>query len=102
MYIIHVHVHVKPEAIDKFKEVTLENARNSVLEPGIVQFECFQQTEDPTRFTLVEVYRTPEDQLLHRETQHYKNWRDVVGFIQVEPRLGVIYRSVYPDESEWK
>ena len=102
MYIILIHVHIKPETIEKFKTATAENARNSLLEPGVVRFDCLQQTEDPTRFTLVEVYHSQDDQLLHRETKHYKDWRDAVGFMQVEPRQGVIYRNIYPDDLEWK
>ena len=35
MLIVHVHVRVKPEFIDAFKEASLENARHSVQEPGI-------------------------------------------------------------------
>ncbi len=30
MVIIHVHIHVKPESVEAFKQATLENARNSV------------------------------------------------------------------------
>jgi autoinducer 2-degrading protein len=39
MFIVHVHVHVKPEFVEAFKEATLENARNSVQEPGIARFD---------------------------------------------------------------
>jgi quinol monooxygenase YgiN len=102
MHIVLVHIHVKPEAIEDFKIATSENARNSVKEAGIVQFNCLQQTEDPCRFTLVEVYRTPNDQLLHRETKHYQAWRDAVGDIQAEPRQGIKYLNIYPGDSEWK
>lgn len=60
MLVVHVHVHVKPEAIEAFKAATLENARNSVQEAGIARFDILQQSDDPTRFVLVEVYRTGE------------------------------------------
>ena len=55
MFIVLVYVHVKPESIDMFKEATLENARNSVQEPGIARFDVVQQLDDPTKFVLVEV-----------------------------------------------
>ena len=61
MFIVHVHVHVKPESVEAFKAASLENACNSVQEPGIARFDVIQQRDDPTRFVLVEVYRTPED-----------------------------------------
>jgi (4S)-4-hydroxy-5-phosphonooxypentane-2,3-dione isomerase len=101
MHIVLVHIHVKPEAIEDFKKVTIDNARNSIKEPGIFQFDCLQQAEDPCRFTLVEAYRTPEDQLLHRETKHYQAWKDAVGDMQAEPRQGIKYVNVYPDDAEW-
>ena len=102
MHIILVHIHIKPEAIEEFKIATTENARNSVKETGIVQFDCLQQAEDPSRFTLIEVYRTSNDQLIHRETKHYQVWRDTVGDMQVEPRQGIKYRNIYPEDSDWK
>ena len=36
---IHVMIHVKPEHLEAFKAATLDNARNSVREPGIARFE---------------------------------------------------------------
>jgi len=102
MYIVLVHIHIKPEAIDDFKKATIENARNSVKEPGIAQFGFLQQSEDPSRFTLLEVYRTPDDQLKHRETKHYQVWKDAVADMMADPRQGIKYVNVFPDDSEWK
>ena len=58
MLVVHVHVHVKPECVEAFKQATLANARESIKEPGIARFDCVQQQDDPTRFVLVEAYRT--------------------------------------------
>jgi quinol monooxygenase YgiN len=96
-----VHIHVKPECVEAFKVATLENARNSVKEPGIARFDMLQQAEDPTRFTLVEVYRTAEAPAQHKETAHYKLWRDTVADMMAEPRLGVRHATVFPDDSGW-
>lgn len=95
MYIVHVHVHVKPEFVEAFKEATLENARNSVQEPGVVRFDVIQQADDPTRFVLVEVYRTPEDPAKHRETAHYNRWRELAEPMMAEPRTRVVYQEVF-------
>src|SRR5690606_6844431 len=76
MLIVHVYVHVRPEAVEAFRAATLENARNSVREPGVVRFDVLQQEDDPTRFLLLEIYRTPEDPARHKETAHYAAWRD--------------------------
>lgn len=94
MLIVHVHVHVKPEFIEAFRAATIENARNSIQEPGIAGFDAFQQTDDPGRFLLIEVYRQPEAQARHRETAHYAVWRDTVAPMMAEPRSSVKYAAV--------
>ncbi len=101
MFIVHVFVHVKPEFVDAFIEASLENARNSVQEPGIARFDVIQQLDEPTRFTLVEVYRTQEDPAHHKETAHYARWRDTVAEMMAEPRSSVKYHNLYPDDSGW-
>ncbi len=101
MYIVHVHIHVKPEFIEAFKEATLENARNSLQEPGVARFDVLQQADDPTRFVLVEVYRTPEDPAKHKETAHYNKWRQVAEPMMAEPRTRVMYVNTFPDDAGW-
>ncbi|HOJ60982.1 MAG TPA: putative quinol monooxygenase, partial [bacterium] len=89
MYIVQVFVHVKSDQIEAFKAATIENARNSVREPGIARFDVIQQADDPARFVLVEVYRTPDDPARHKETAHYQVWRDTVEPMIAEPRRSV-------------
>ena len=101
MLVVHVHVHVKPESVEAFKEATLENARNSVQEPGIARFDVIQQLDDPTRFVLVEVYRTPDDPARHKETAHYQAWRGTVAEMMAEPRSSVKYDNIFPDDAGW-
>jgi autoinducer 2-degrading protein len=102
MFIVHVHVHVKPESIEAFKEATIENAGNSVQEPGIARFDVIQQSDDPARFILVEVYHTPDDPARHKETAHYQTWRDTVAEMMAEPRSSVKYDNVFPDDEGWE
>jgi len=101
MLVVHVFVHVKLDSVEAFKAASIENARNSVLEPGIARFDVIQQEEDPTRFVLVEVYRTAEDPAHHKGTAHYANWRDRVAEMMAEPRSAVKYTNVFPDENGW-
>ncbi|MEY2816807.1 MAG: hypothetical protein RL275_270 [Chloroflexota bacterium] len=101
MNIVLVHVHVKPEFVDAFKQASLENASNSVKEEGIARFDVIQQVDDPTRFILVEVYKTAEAQSAHKETAHYLKWRDTVADMMAEPRQGVKYSNVFPEDSGW-
>ena len=97
MLIVHIHVHVKPEAVDAFRAATIENARNSVQEPGVLRFDFVQQSDDATRFVLVEIYRSPRAAVDHKETAHYLRWRDAVADMMAEPRSGVKYSPVFPD-----
>ena len=101
MLIVHVSVHVKPDQVEAFKATTRENARHSVLEPGIARFDVIQQSDDPARFMLVEAYRTPDDPARHKETAHYRAWRDSVADMMAEPRTSIKYTNVYPDETGW-
>jgi autoinducer 2-degrading protein len=96
MIVMLVHVHVKPEMVEAFKQAALENARQSVQEPGIAQFDVIQQADDPARFLLYEVYRSAEATANHKETAHYLQWRDTVAGMMAEPRQGVKYVNVFP------
>ena len=98
MYIVHVFGRVKPDQIVNFKTATIENAQNSVTEPGLARFDVLQQQDDPTRFVLVEVYRTADAPAKHKETPHYQKWRDTVADMMAEPRTSVKYTNVFPDE----
>jgi len=101
MFIIHVFVHVKPDNVEEFKSASMENARNSVKEPGIARFDVIQQKDDPSQFVLLEVYRTENDPARHKETQHYQKWRDTVEEMMAEPRRAIKYHNIFPDENGW-
>ena len=101
MLVVMVHVHVKPESVEAFKAATFANATNSVQEPGIARFDVAQQNDEPTRFVLVEVYRTVEDTSKHKQTAHYATWRATVADMMAEPRSSVKYENVFPDEAGW-
>jgi quinol monooxygenase YgiN len=101
MVIVHVHAQVKPEFVEAFRAATAENARNSVLEPGILRFDVIQQEDDPTRFVLIEIYRTVEATVAHKETAHYAAWQAAVAAMMAEPRSRVRYTTVFPAEQDW-
>lgn len=100
MHIVVVHIRVKEECISEFIALTLENARNSIREAGILRFDFLQMADDPAKFALYEVYRTPDDQLKHRETNHYQKWKAAVEEMMAEPRLGVKYKNLFPENME--
>ncbi len=101
MLVVHVQVHVKPDAVSSFLAATRENARLSVLEPGIARFDVVQQADDPARFVLVEVYRDTAAPAAHKNTPHYQAWRDTVEPMMAEPRRSTRFNSAYPDDGDW-
>ena len=101
MLIIHVHVHVKPDRVADFIQATVENASNSVREPGIARFDVMQQSDDATRFVLTEVYRSDDAPARHRETAHYAKWWDTVADMMAKPRSRAEFRNVFPADQNW-
>ncbi|MHC4444106.1 MAG: putative quinol monooxygenase [Planctomycetota bacterium] len=101
MFIVNVHVHVKPESVSAFADASVENARNSINEPGVARFDVIQQNDDPTRFILVEVYKDQDAAAAHKETDHYKKWRDTVADMMAEPRRGIKHTNIFPDNEGW-
>jgi quinol monooxygenase YgiN len=101
MLIVFVHVHVKPDCVDAFRDASILNATQSVREPGIARFDVIHQKDDLTRFVLIEVYRTPEAPAAHKETAHYAAWRDTVAEMMAEPRSSVKYDNAFPDDAGW-
>ena len=101
MLILHVHIHIKPEFADAFLEATLENARNSRQEPGVVRFDVLRQSDDPTRFVLNEVYRSEEGLAAHRTTLHYAKWQQTAEPMMAEPRSRTRLENIFPGDDNW-
>ncbi len=102
MLIVIVHVHVKEECIKPFTAATIENATNSFQEEGISFFDVIQQNADPSQFVLFEVYKDESAASAHKETAHYKKWKDAVADMMAEPRFNVKYHDVYPPVEFWQ
>jgi quinol monooxygenase YgiN len=101
LLVVHVHVHVVADGVEAFRAATAINSRESRKEPGIARFDVGQSTEDPTRFVLVEVYRSAEAPAAHKATAHYATWRDAVAPLMAEPRTSARYVNVAPDDQNW-
>lgn len=89
-----VIIHVKPECVDAFREITVYNHENSRKEPGNIRFDVLQGKDDPTYFTLYEVFATEADAKAHKETEHYKKWRETVEPLMACPRVGIHHTPV--------
>jgi (4S)-4-hydroxy-5-phosphonooxypentane-2,3-dione isomerase len=95
MYVVAVTIFVKPEFVDRFREATLDNARNSRREPGNLRFDVLQAEDDPNRFLLYEAYKAREDFASHQATAHYARWKESVADWMAQPRQGVKHHSVF-------
>jgi len=101
MYVVCVTVYVKPGKEQDFVAATLENGRNTRREPGNVRFDILQVVDSPTRFSLYEVYRTPDDFKAHQQTEHYLRWKATVADWMAQPRQGVKHQSLFPPDEQW-
>jgi len=101
MLILHVTIQVKPECLEAFKAATLANARASMQEQGVARFDVVEQSDDPTRFMLLEAYHDAAGHAAHRETAHYALWRDTVNPMMAVTRTSVKYTNLYPEDSAW-
>jgi (4S)-4-hydroxy-5-phosphonooxypentane-2,3-dione isomerase len=101
MHIVHVHVHVKPEFVEEFKAISLENARISLQEPGIARFDVLQQNDNTTHFELIEVYHSADDPVKHKVTAHYNKWRELAEPMLAESRTRTLYNNIFPSDQDW-
>ena len=103
MYVICIHLHVKPEHRAAFIEASVDNARNAIQEPGNLRFDVLQQADDPNRFLLYEVYRDEAGMKAHKETAHYARWAEAVAPWMAEARKGVKHTALFPEhQRQWK
>jgi autoinducer 2-degrading protein len=101
LIVVHVYAHVKPDAVEAFRAASIENSRASLREPGVARFDVVQSAEDPTRFVLVEAYRTTDAPAAHKATAHYARWRDAVADLMAEPRTSARFVNVAPEDAGW-
>jgi (4S)-4-hydroxy-5-phosphonooxypentane-2,3-dione isomerase len=86
-----VHIWVVPDKIEEFIKASLENHYESIQEPGNLRFDVCQDLSDPCKFILYEAYINEQAAAAHKETAHYKKWRDTVAPFMAQSRMGVKY-----------
>jgi len=96
MFVTLVQVHVIPDHIREFIAASQANHAASVQESGNLRFDVLQSPQDPGHFMFYEAYRTRQDAAAHKETDHYRTWRDTVADWMAEPRQGISYTGLYP------
>ena len=96
MHITIVHVHVKIDHIDDFIEACGSNHEASVREPGNLRFDVLQSEENPGWFVLYEAYASEDEAAAHKQTRHYREWRDTVADWMETPREGQPFIGLFP------
>ena len=96
MVVTTVMVRVEADHIDDFIEETVRNHEASIQEPGNARFDVLQSEEDPARFLLYEAYESEQAAAAHKDTDHYKRWRERVADWMAEPRQGIKYKGIRP------
>ncbi|MDR0520745.1 MAG: antibiotic biosynthesis monooxygenase [Planctomycetaceae bacterium] len=99
MFVYIVHVHVKPEFTEQFKEASVKNAMNTVKEPGNYRYDVLQQPDDPARFVFYEVYSDETALDFHKQSAHFSEWKTAVLPWLAEPFHAVKYSDVFYTET---
>jgi len=101
MLSVHVFGKLNANSGQKFNKCSLNNAKNSVLEPHVSRFDVLRKV-DADDFLLIEVYNTADGPGAHKETAHYNEWRDTVAPMMAEPRVAKKYRTIFPaEQAHW-
>ena len=75
MFAVCVTFRIKPESLDAFLPLMLENARASLAdEPGCHQFDVCQNPADPAEIFLYELYDDAAAFETHKSMAHFKRF----------------------------
>lgn len=99
MYIFQVHHYIKPDQVEAYKDAALENARKTILEPGVIRFDVFQDVTDPAHFSLLKVYQDLDARDAHLETEHFLKWKDVYLQTQERKGNGDEFNALFPEDA---
>jgi autoinducer 2-degrading protein len=96
MFIAAVHVYIKPDRVDDFKEMIQANHEGSIREPGCLRFDVAQSKADPTEFLLWECYVDEEANRFHKTTPHYLAFKAMAPELMARERVSDLYTGIYP------
>jgi len=74
MFVLVVNIRIKPESVDRWMPMALENAREARKEPGCKQFDVLVDPKDKTKVMLYEVYSDEKAFEAHQQTPHFKKY----------------------------
>lgn len=83
-----------------FEAATTKNHEGSVAEPGVLRFDVLRDEGNPGVYYLYEAYRDQAATVAHKETGHYKVWRQAVADMLEGERASVACAVVAPADPE--
>ena len=90
MRAIVAYLTAKPGMEAQFQEkMTAQAKRCLANEPGCLQFDVVQDPKNPTRFVMLEVYKDAAAVQAHQDSQHFKDFRPVVGDLLADRKVEV-------------
>ena len=103
MIALIVTIQIKPEHKEAFMESMYGDARGSNNdESGCLRFDVLQDTEDPNRIFLYEIYQDEAALDAHRQAPHYTKWRETVKDWFDGEVVRNVATPVYPAEGSWR
>ena len=73
-FVLVVTIKIKPENVERWMAMALENARAARKEPGCRQFEVLVDPKDKTKVVLFEIYDDDKAFEAHQATPHFKKY----------------------------
>ena len=94
MFVVAVDFRIRPECVDAFMPLMLEQAGNSLSkEPGCRMFDICQSEEDPEQIFLYELYDDRAAFDLHLASDHYHAFNSAVADLTAEKRVRFFHRK---------
>jgi len=89
-FVLVVSIRIKPENVERWIPMALENARAARKEPGCRQFEVLVDPKDKAKVMLFEIYDDEKAFEAHQQTPHFKKY-----LAEAVPLLGSRERQVF-------
>ena len=103
MKVLMVTIDIKPEFKERFMvEMEADAVGSNNDEPGCLRFDILQDSGDPNRIHLYEVYRDEAAVEVHRQAHHYLKWRAAVKDWVASPYTVIKCSNVYPSDGSWR
>ena len=73
-FVLQVNIRIKPEHVERWMPMALENAREARKERGCRHFDVLVDPVDRTRIMLYEIYDDEKAFEAHQQTAHFKKY----------------------------